>query len=144
MFRQWPAESLSLALAKPVSALCAPSMLNQPIDPPTGHVPPKPTLNFTAQVERGFWITWRHTPFVYIDNSAEYRRRYKHANPRLFAIECRFLDLTLRQCKNDNIPVIIVNMPLHNANMLLMPKGSYREYLIMLKNAAQIQLHFPG
>jgi hypothetical protein len=59
----------------------------------------------------------------------EYRARYKHFNARQFIKQVNFLDCLLKVTTQRNMKVILVNMPLTQDNLALMPKGLYSNYL---------------
>lgn len=67
----------------------------------------------------------------------EYWRRYKGENKELFARQERFLESFLQLCNERDIRVILVNMPLTNANKGLMPTGVYQRYSATIASAAR-------
>jgi hypothetical protein len=64
----------------------------------------------------------------YYDNLPEYRMRYKAFKPKLFNMQIGFLEKLLRYCEQQRINVVLVNMPLTQDNVELMPAGFYAHY----------------
>lgn len=64
----------------------------------------------------------------YVDNTAEYRMRYRAFKPKLFEMQLSFLEKMLRYCSDEGIIVELVNMPLTADNVALMPPGFYDNY----------------
>lgn len=71
------------------------------------------------------------------DNSREYKKRFKGKNDGLFKIQQEYMNKTLSQLQEQGIEVLLVNMPLTEANMKLMPEGSYQKYLQVLAQEAE-------
>ncbi len=71
------------------------------------------------------------------DNSREYKKRFKSKNDALFKIQQEYMTKTLSQLQAQGVEVLLVNMPLTEANMKLMPPGSYEKYLNVLSLDAQ-------
>ncbi|HEY9756137.1 MAG TPA: D-alanyl-lipoteichoic acid biosynthesis protein DltD [Oculatellaceae cyanobacterium] len=66
----------------------------------------------------------------------EYHMRYQRFNQIQFKKQEQFLQDMLTSCKKNNIEVLLVNMPLTQTNLGLMPEGLYQKYLGMLKETA--------
>ncbi|HEY9712800.1 MAG TPA: D-alanyl-lipoteichoic acid biosynthesis protein DltD [Chroococcales cyanobacterium] len=65
----------------------------------------------------------------YKDNLAEYASRYRQFNRKLFNQQVDYLDKLLAVCKDRQIKVTLVNMPITQDNVNLMPAGLYKNYL---------------
>lgn len=65
----------------------------------------------------------------YLDNSREYKARYSHFNKKIFNGQVKFLHRLLAYCKEQNIKLVLVNMPLTPDNVAIMPAGFYQNYL---------------
>lgn len=65
----------------------------------------------------------------YNDNLPEYRSRYRSFKKKLFDVQISFLDRLLEHCRDEGISVVLVNMPLTEDNVALMPPGFYKNYL---------------
>jgi hypothetical protein len=94
-------------------------------------------VNLRSEVEEGMFIVKAHQSYSFDDNSTEYKKRYRSANPSLFKIQTEFLRMLLQYCNNNGIKVIVVNMPITSQNVGLMPAGSYSKYLQALQEASQ-------
>ncbi len=66
----------------------------------------------------------------------EYHMRYQKFNQFQFAKQEQFLKDTLVTCNKRGIQVLLVNMPLTQANLDLMPPGLYDKYLHSVKAIA--------
>lgn len=93
-------------------------------------------VNLRSEVEEGMFIVKSHQPYSFEDNTAEYKKRYRSPNPSLFSIQTTFLNMLVQYCKNRDIRVVVVNMPLTPQNIALMPAGSYDRYLQVLKQTS--------
>jgi len=65
----------------------------------------------------------------YRDNLGEYRHRYAQINKKMLDDQLRYLTRLSTFCKDQGINLILVNMPLTEDNMALMPNGIYKDYL---------------
>lgn len=89
-------------------------------------------------------------PVPYLDNLAEYRQRYAHMNARMFKNQLGYLEQLLQYGKEQNIKVVLVNMPLTSDNVALMPPGFYQNYLTQIQNLSAkydsklIDMNLPG
>ncbi len=92
---------------------------------------------FKSEVERNVWLTKPHQAHVAQDNTAEYRRRYRSRNTQLFECQKTFLDKFCRLAEQQQIKVIIVNMPVTPAHTALMPPGAYDQYVRCLTDASR-------
>ncbi|MBS1991219.1 MAG: hypothetical protein JSS83_11915 [Cyanobacteria bacterium SZAS LIN-3] len=66
---------------------------------------------------------------VFMDNSGEYRYRYKNPNLKQFASQVGYLERLLKVSDKRGIKVILVNMPLTEENVALMPPNFYDSYM---------------
>lgn len=88
--------------------------------------------------------------FKFIDNSDEYRRRYQPFKEKPYRTQVQYMERFLGLCKREGIQVILVNMPLLEQNVNLMPQGSYDLYkstvqkLATQYDASFIDLHDPN
>jgi hypothetical protein len=86
-----------------------------------------------SEVERHVWMTKPNLVHSFQDNSAEYRRRYRSPNKRLFECQKSFLRKFCELAQQEGIQVVIANMPVTGSHIALMPAGSYSDYLQTLK-----------
>ncbi|MBX9939146.1 MAG: DUF1574 domain-containing protein [Candidatus Obscuribacterales bacterium] len=77
-------------------------------------------------------------PEPYVDNSSEYRNRYRKYRETQFAEQLGYLEKLLKLAKENNVEVILVNMPLTESNMNLMPSGFYQNYYSRVENLAKV------
>jgi hypothetical protein len=76
-------------------------------------------------------------PVRYTDNSDEYRRRYQPFKQKDFMAQRAYLEKFLSYCQQQGIEVVLVNMPLTQENLNLMPAGTYDLYKQTLTTLAQ-------
>jgi hypothetical protein len=69
----------------------------------------------------------------FMDNSSEYRARYRSFNHKLFNEQSSYLTDLMTMCDKRGIKLIIVNMPVTSGNVQLMPPGFYSQYLETVK-----------
>jgi len=124
-------EKVKQRLAPLMARFCSPSQIDK-LDP-ARNMP----SNLRAEVEEGMFIVKAHQPYSWEDNSREYRKRYRTGNDKQFAIQAEFLEKLMALCHAQDIRVLIVNMPLTQTNLALMPAGSYRHYLCVLDQASR-------
>jgi hypothetical protein len=74
----------------------------------------------------------------YTDNTLEYLQRYKHPDPHTYKTQIYFLKKIAEFCHKERIELILVNMPISQANLRLLPKGGYIQYLQTLKEFAML------
>ena len=74
-------------------------------------------------------ILWEHS----VD---EYRMRYQNFNATQYATQQHFLQDLLTTCRDRQIQILLVNMPLTETNQKLMPAGLYDSYLRNLHTLA--------
>jgi hypothetical protein len=83
-------------------------------------------------VKKGQWLIPHSPPYLFMDNTAEYVKRYKKANPPcLKGQEAYFAEL-LSYLKSQNIKTIVVGMPSMQKNRALLPQtfwDQFRDYL---------------
>ena len=65
----------------------------------------------------------------YLDNSSEYRSRYRQFNHKLFEEQRSYLSDMMNICDKRHMKLIVVNMPVTAGNVNLMPPGFYEQYL---------------
>ncbi len=89
-------------------------------------------------------------PVPYLDNLAEYRQRYAHMNVKMFNSQLGYLNQLLQYGQEQNINVVLVNMPLTTDNVGTMPPGFYQNYLAQIAAVSRkyksklIDLNTPG
>lgn len=98
---------------------------------PTKNLP----MNLRSEVE--FFPVRSHEPITWNDNSSEYRKRYKHANHKLFKTEALFMTKLVDLARQKNIQLMIVNTPLTPENHALMPPGAYDHFRAYLHDFAK-------
>lgn len=70
----------------------------------------------------------------YVPNLDEYKFRYRKINKKQFESQTNFLRRLLAFARSEKIAVVLVNMPLTQDNIKLMPGSFYSDYLASVKN----------
>jgi hypothetical protein len=86
-------------------------------------------------VKPGQCIVLPDMPKTYIDNSVEYAKRYRNCNPPFYKKELEYLNALLKFYKQEDIKVMIVDMPLTAVNRGLLPPVFWTSYKGGLKAA---------
>jgi hypothetical protein len=100
----------------------------------------------------GEWTTkpYGQKPLTSSDNSAEYRQRYQPFKSAVLETQAAFADKLLQLAQKQGTHVVLVNMPLQQRNIDLLPDGVYAIYLKDVQRAASqnnaqfIDLNQPG
>ena len=99
---------------------------------PTRNTP----ANLRGEMEPGMMIVGPNEVARYDDNTAEYRKRYKRNDPKMFEIQSKFLERLLSEAKQNGIRVVMVNIPVTEENHTLMPPLAYEKYQQRVKELA--------
>lgn len=91
---------------------------------PTRNTP----ANLRGEIEAGMMLAHPVEADTYLDNTAEYRKRYKRNDPKMFEIQSKFLDRLLSEANAKSVKVVIVNIPVSEENHTLMPPGMYEKF----------------
>jgi hypothetical protein len=86
-----------------------------------------------AIAEEGEFMMVPHKLVMFEDNTNEYRSRFRGDKRELFKAESAFLSKLLKLLRDQNIEVLVTNMPLLPANLSVMPPGMYDRYLSLAK-----------
>lgn len=89
------------------------------------------------EVKAGSYLIPPNMQLPWNDNTKEYKRRFKTANQTSFKVQSTYLDKLIAHHNKLGTVTLLVDMPLTDANMRLMPEGSYTKYKAMLRKAAK-------
>ena len=81
-------------------------------------------------------LPFKKEEYKFVDNLDEYRMRYRAFKPKLFELQLSFLERMLKFCHERGTAVFLVNMPLTEENVKLMPPGFYDNYKQRISNLA--------
>lgn len=73
----------------------------------------------------------------YPDNTQEYKARYAYFNHKFFADQLTYLQRLMAVCQARHIQLLLVNMPVTQGNMQLMPAGFYKAYIDAVESASR-------
>jgi hypothetical protein len=109
----WSVQQQTDVSAKPVQAS---NMLAQAIS------------NGQLQVKLGEWVVPPDMEHVFVDNTAEYQKRYAVAKPVSYAIQLSFFREMLTDLRNHGCQVMVVQMPTLPMNQVLLPETFWQDF----------------
>lgn len=92
-----------------------------------------------GDVKRGEWVLPAYPPYLYMDNSKEYIKRYKRENPPCFAGQKRYFQELLALLRKEKIEIIVVGMPSRLSNQNLLSEKFWSDFDSYLANATKEQ-----
>ncbi len=87
-------------------------------------------------VEKGFWIAKPNAPFIFANETADLKKRFKTPNNPLFENQRKWLDLCAIECQQKGIKLVLANMPNTKLARSFMPPGVYERHVACLKELA--------
>lgn len=81
-------------------------------------------------------IACPNLPPTFTDNSKEYLMRYQPFKQKPYDTQIQYFEKLLAYCKNEGIELVLVNMPLLEENLKLMPPGTYNSYKAKMQELA--------
>jgi hypothetical protein len=79
-------------------------------------------------VRQGQWRIPAEPPYLFIDNTKEYVRRYKNPNPPCLAGQKAYFHALLTFLKEENIKVVVVGMPSLQSNRDILPPAFWSQF----------------
>ncbi len=107
---------------------------------PLDKVSPEKSVKFAFQndeLEQGFWIAKPNVPRWYVEASADCRKRMRRSNDDVFNNQVAFLDLCLKECKQNGIVPVLVNMPTSPVMKQVLKPGMYERHMNALTTMAK-------
>ncbi len=89
-----------------------------------------------GDVRQGQWRVPAEPPYVFIDNTREYLRRYKNPNPPCLAGEKAYFHALLTFLKQEDIKVVVVGMPSLQSNRDILPPTFWSQFKNYLQTEA--------
>jgi len=74
----------------------------------------------------------------WLKTEAEYRRRYIPLNQQKTEAQFAYLDKLIQYCQSERVNLMVVNMPLSEDNLKLLPPQSYSNYLANAKKLCRL------
>jgi hypothetical protein len=81
-----------------------------------------------GDVRQGQWRIPAEPPYLFIDNTKEYVRRYKNPNPPCLAGQKAYFHALLTFLKEENIKVVVVGMPSLQSNRDILPPAFWSQF----------------
>jgi hypothetical protein len=78
----------------------------------------------------------KESEIKFADNTEEYKRRYKTPDPETFKTQMYFLRKLAEFCQRERIQLVLVNMPIMQCNLEMLPTHVLHEYLTELRKFA--------
>lgn len=88
-----------------------------------------------TDIRKGEWLIPYPMPYGFQDNMPEYINRYKNPKTALYPKEKRFFNAFLSKLKDENIKVLVVNMPATYPNRSILPDAFWHEFKTYLTSA---------
>jgi hypothetical protein len=76
----------------------------------------------------GVWLIPANMPPIFQDNMKEYINRYKNPNPPIYKDQIAFFEAFLANMRDNDIKVVVVQMPLLAPNRSLLPDTFWKSY----------------
>lgn len=101
---------------------------------------------FELRKKDAFFRPSKDEKTTFVDNIAEYRKRYKNLKWETYLTQMEFFSRTLSEARQRNIHVLIIAMPITDINKSLLSQSSWRLYkrsinlITKLKGASLIDL----
>ncbi|MCA0314942.1 MAG: hypothetical protein LCH63_14060 [Candidatus Melainabacteria bacterium] len=92
-----------------------------------------------GDVKRGEWVLPAYPPYLYMDNSKEYIKRYKRENPPCLAGQKRYFQELLALLHKENIQIIVVGMPSRLSNQNLLSQNFWNNFDSYLEKTTKEQ-----
>jgi len=89
-----------------------------------------------VDIRKGEWLIPYPMPYGFQDNMPEYIRRYKSTKTSLYPAEKKFFNAFLARLKEENIKVLVVNMPATMPNRALLPDAFWHEFKTYLSSTS--------
>jgi hypothetical protein len=84
------------------------------------------------------WAMVAHDRGTFLDNTFDYRNRYKNPDAGKYAVQMRFLHRVIRLCQANDIAIVLVNMPITRQNADLLDANWRRRYSNDLAELARV------
>lgn len=79
-------------------------------------------------VRKGQWIIPYVTGSLFLDNTAEYKRRFAQPNPPIYKGERQFFSAFLKEMQQRHIQVLVIGMPSLTPNRQLLPDTFWQDF----------------
>lgn len=81
-----------------------------------------------GDVRKGEWALPAFPPYLYMDNSREYIKRYKTATPRCLTGQKAYFEALLALLEARGIKTIVIGMPSQPVNRKLLPQNFWQDF----------------
>lgn len=84
---------------------------------------------YEGNIRPGQAVLTPNLPQIFVDNSRDYRRRYKNTHPDTYDVQMRYMQEFLSYLKQENCRVLVLGMPLTASNREILDGKFWQRYL---------------
>ena len=121
----------TLRLAQPLIKGLPPSRLNSTSEAD------RRVASYQSEIQKGVWVAKPNVPDGYFDMNDDCLKRFRTPNDTLFANQKKWLELCLETCKEQNIDVVLVDVPFSPTARQLVHPGIHERHLSTLREFAK-------
>jgi hypothetical protein len=92
---------------------------------------------FKDELERGFWIAQPNAPYRYADVAWDAQRKIGRPNNEMFKIQTQWIEKFMEACKERDIDVVLVNLPVSGVARGIMGEPLYQRHLALLQELSE-------
>jgi hypothetical protein len=92
---------------------------------------------YGGNLKPGQAVLTPNLPKIYVDNSLDYKHRYRNQYPDSYDVQFNFMRAYLAQLKQEDIKVLVVGMPLTSINRQLLSNGFWNAFRGQLADECQ-------
>ncbi len=93
--------------------------------------------SYQSEIQKGVWVAKPNVPDGFFDMNDDCVKRFRTSNDKLFANQKKWLELCLQACKEQNIDVILVDVPFSPVARNIVQPGIHARHLATLRDFAQ-------
>lgn len=83
---------------------------------------------YEGNIKPGQAVLTPNLPPIFVDNSRDYRRRYKNSHPATYDVQMQYFREFLAYLNSEKTKVIVLGMPLTKENRAVLPDSFWRKY----------------
>ena len=92
---------------------------------------------FKDELERGFWIAQPNAPYRYTDVAWDAKRKIGAPNNSMFKIQTQWIAKFIEACKERDIAVVVVNLPVSTVARQIMGEPLYQRHVALLQDLSK-------
>lgn len=92
---------------------------------------------YRSEVEKGVFVAKPNVQTVgFYDNGKDWKKRYKNSNDPMFKNQLTWLNMTIDLLRSRGIEPVLVNMPMSQLGLSVVPPGIYERHVATLERLA--------